>query len=247
MTVTDDRVSIGERYTSATESSNLRVVSHRRGDVDYLIALAWAPDTLGGLMFRLMHEFDGVRRQHQADIDAVRNGSVAAARLKIAAVAERAMEQFGPTLANKYDELSEAAKNETLHSAVSARAFIMAQLKSLDGARRKFWMFAKAEADRRREMISSADLQKLVGRVLDAWMDPLCPLCSGRGFNGGGRHEETGPQIICKPCRGTGGREHNVGRTEQEVAFAAHLLARISEQINCAEVSMRRKLSVSDD
>lgn len=64
--ITDERPGIAERYSSATESSNLRV-SEKSSDADFLIAAGMLGDTLGRLLLRLHTEFDLVRGQVSAD------------------------------------------------------------------------------------------------------------------------------------------------------------------------------------
>lgn len=59
---------IAERYQCATSSSDLRVIDHRRGDVDMLIAAGWS-DPLGASLYRLQGEYD------QAARDIMRMGS----------------------------------------------------------------------------------------------------------------------------------------------------------------------------
>lgn len=67
MTITDEqRPTIGERYSSATESSNLRV-SEKSGDADFLIAAGMLGDRLGRLLLRLNTEFDRVRADVSPD------------------------------------------------------------------------------------------------------------------------------------------------------------------------------------
>lgn len=48
---------IAERYSKASSSSDLRVIDHRRGDVDLLIAAGWS-DPLGVSLCRLQSEYD---------------------------------------------------------------------------------------------------------------------------------------------------------------------------------------------
>ena len=53
---------IAERYQCATSSSDLRVIDHRRGDVDLLIAAGWS-DSLGVSLYRLQGEYDTAARE----------------------------------------------------------------------------------------------------------------------------------------------------------------------------------------
>ncbi len=186
---------VGERYSAAIESSNLRVKAEEKGDVDLLIAAGWAPDTLGAMLYRLATEFDTVR----AD---VRRGALSP------------VERF----------------------------LILGRLKSLPAARDEIGIWACIEATRQRFMQPDSAVRVLVGRVIDVHLDPTCHVCEGRGFNGGGRHEHTGPQIICRACRGSGLRRDSVGKTEEERRFARFLLAEMAMRMQSVESMMRKYL-----
>ena len=56
----DDRPTIGERYAVATETSDLRIKSGRRGQADLILAAGMCDATLGGQLFRLCAEHDHV-------------------------------------------------------------------------------------------------------------------------------------------------------------------------------------------
>jgi hypothetical protein len=55
----DERRTVEESYTSATNSSNLRCEADRRTDVDVLIAAGCTPGILGAALMRLHSEWDG--------------------------------------------------------------------------------------------------------------------------------------------------------------------------------------------
>lgn len=55
----DERRTVEESYTSATNSSNLRCEADRRTDVDVLIAAGCTPGILGSALMRLHSEWDG--------------------------------------------------------------------------------------------------------------------------------------------------------------------------------------------
>lgn len=86
------------------------------------------------------------------------------------------------------------------------------------------------------------DVQRVIGRVLQAWLDPTCDACEGRGFNGGGRLENSGPKVLCRPCGSTGKRFSQIGRDDAERRFAAFYLAKIERQVSEAEKAMARFL-----
>lgn len=54
----DERRTVEEGYTCATQSSNLRCEADRRTDVDVLIAAGCTPGILGGALMRLHSEYD---------------------------------------------------------------------------------------------------------------------------------------------------------------------------------------------
>jgi hypothetical protein len=99
----------------------------------------------------------------------------------------------------------------------------LSAMKTLREARDRLWDFALDLAERKRMRLEGDALGHLTGRTLDAFLDPNCPHCDGRGSTGGGRHEHSGPPILCKPCRGLGSRRVDIGRTHAERLFAGAL------------------------
>lgn len=68
----DERRTIEESYTSATQSSNLRCEADRRTDVDVLIAAGCTPGILGGALMRLHSEYDrSSEKQARTATDAI--------------------------------------------------------------------------------------------------------------------------------------------------------------------------------
>lgn len=57
-----ERPGIEEAYTTATNTSDLKVRSERRGDVDIIIAAGWNEYRIGGALLRLHTEFDSAAR-----------------------------------------------------------------------------------------------------------------------------------------------------------------------------------------
>lgn len=196
MSAVEDRPTIGERYSSAMESSNLKLETEKRGDVDLMIAAGWVPDTLGAQLYRLAVEFDAVRTSIHT----------------------------GKTLTPM------------------SRYEILSRMRSLVPATLALGRHACVQATKRKFMQPDEVVLKVTGRVLDVWLDGLCSPCEGRGFTGGGRHEQSGPQILCRACKGTGHRRHNLGKTPAEVEFAGFLLADMQERMTGVETMMRRFL-----
>jgi len=190
LTIDESPPSVGERYISATQSSNLRL-AEGRCDADYLIAAGWVADTLGARLFRLISEYETVRNT------------------------------FSPAQPNRHE--------------------ILRRMKGLPACRQALydWSLTKAIVviDR-----SPHVLMTVLARVLEAWLDKTCSACDGRGFNQGGRHEHTGPPIMCRPCRGSGHRLDTLGGDDDVRFFVSYLLAEMDRLVADLQWQMRRKL-----
>lgn len=119
---------------------------------------------------------------------------------------------------------------------------ILSRLKSLGQVKDELGRLACMRATKERFMHPDAEVLVIVGRVLDVFLDPTCSPCGGRGFTGGGRHEESGPQVICRACKGTGNRRANLGRQQDEKDFAADLLGDMQARMAGVERMMQRFL-----
>lgn len=185
---------IGEAYSSATESSNLRAKADQGGDVDLLIAAGWVTDGLATSLYRLCAEFDSVKQ-----------------------------------------EIGRA-------DALTARLLVLINLKSLQSCADGVHAFALGQ-NALRSGREKVDVNRISRQVLDVMLDPTCHHCEGRGFNGGSHRGE--PQVICRPCRGTGHRRDWIGKNEAERVFAAKLLALLQSRIAEVDKLMRRFLRQS--
>jgi hypothetical protein len=218
--MTDEPATIGERYSRAISSGHLEM-RDRRGDIDVVIAAGLSGDSLASNLFRLAVEYDAVRGDHRAAEDRLKASEDHAAQ-KCGAEAER---------------ITQSAKD----AALTAHVLSLSQLRSLWNTKQLFGEFARQEATRHHFMRSDKDVSAIAGRVLDAWMRPLCGSCNGRGFSGGSHRGEM--QTVCRACRGSGQRRDGIGQTEGERRFVGRLLMRISELLALAqrEISANRK------
>lgn len=211
MNATDERPSIGERYSSAIESSNLKL-GERRGAVDYVIAAGLVPDGLASTLYRLLVEYDGVRAEHAAAEARMRSLE------KMAPHEQGEDDATGKTAAERTLEILESAEREAL----TAHVLILSQLSSLREAKRLFGEYAVVEATRQRFMRPDREALILAGQVLDVFLNPNCKHCGGRGFNGATRRDE--PQMWCRPCKGSGHRRDMIGKDAEQRAFASSLM-----------------------
>lgn len=251
MTATDDKPTVGERYSSAVESSNLKL-GEKRGDVDFVIAAGLVEDGFGLTLYRLMTEFDQVR----GPVDAAKRWVSSQMQLsselaKQAAVAEKVAE-FAPGTegydslaverARRLNEASRQVKDAALASMRTELALVLSVMGTLREARYAVGNFAQLEAWRKGVKLDAEQVRMLSGRVLDVFLDPLCAHCDGRGYNGGGRFEETGPQVFCRPCRNSGQRRDSIGKSDVERVFAGHLLMQMDADLAGVQAAIRRAL-----
>lgn len=253
MTDIEDRPpTTGERYSSATGSSNLKLSDRRRGDADFIIAAGLIPDGLACTLYRLQVEFDSMRDPlDEARRWAAKQHSMAAELRAQAASEGRSRAAAG---LSAFDAM-ESAKRETklrkeadlLSDAAVASIrteFVIAldRLTTLAAAKRELGAFALAEAQSRRINRPADDLLRVTGRVLDAYLDPGCHHCAGRGFNGASHRGEM--QTLCRPCRGSGHRRDSIGQNEAERGFASHLLMSMDALLHQAQRDIRTALNM---
>lgn len=191
----DEAPTIGECYSRATESSDLRP-KEGRCDIDYLIAAGWAGNRLGSMLYRLRSEFDQVR--------------------------------------------SEVRPTQALN--LTERYLVLSRLTSLRMTKEALGELAVQHATRMRFDRPDKDVLVIAGRCLEVFLDPLCGHCDGRGFSGGGRHEQSGPQVICRPCGGSGRRRNTIGRDDAERRFGGLLFTEMQRAADLFETRMGRRL-----
>lgn len=242
MADTAERPGITERYSSAIESSNLKLSDIRQGDPDILIAAAWAGNGIGTRLTRLRAEYDIVRAEHAQAERAMKAGDSAADVLQARYAAERERMQYGPTFAEVLRQRTEAAQKEARASAVTARALILIKLKTLSSTKDALGGLVVIQATKTRYMKPDKDALRVAGRCLELWLDPVCASCSGRGFTGG----YNGPQHLCRPCGGSKRREFN-GIDDADNRFAKHIMALMDRAADGADAEMKKRLNWSPD
>ncbi len=217
----DDKPTIGERYSSATESSNLKL-GERRGDVDMIIAAGLTKDNLASALYRLMREYDAVRTEHRAADLMLRSRLAEAAR------------QSNPEKAAELIHQAEGA-------ALTEHLLILTHLRSLRETKDRFGEFAIQQATKHKFMRNDLDAIRIAGRVLDVWLRPACDKCDGQPFTAMNYSGEA--RKFCKPCQGSGLRRESIGRDDIERGFASRLLMDIDAKLHEAELDISRNLN----
>lgn len=216
---------MGERYSLATDSSDLTLRA-RRGDVDLIIAAGLLTNPLGAAMHRLLVEYDAVRAEHLAAANRLASSEAMAAR------------QTGDDAELRAAAIMAAAQA----TALTSHLLILAQLSSLHAAKGMFCAWAIQQATKSRFMRPNAEVAIISGQVLDVYLRPQCPDCAGRGFNGGEHRGATTTK--CRTCKGTKTRLVHIGRDDQQRWFAARLLVKTDELMATMQRDLRRALNV---
>lgn len=237
MSTGDDKPTQAERYVRAATSTHLRLQSGQC-DVDQLIAAGWLKqDALGTQLYRLLAEFDSVRSSMRA---AERNRPQWENLIK---ASELAIKNAGSPVARRILEEPARLRRELQSAMVCERYDVLAKLKTLAPAREGLFRFARELAGELK-FAGDAAVGRLMGRALDAWLDPICDGCQGRGFNGGSHRGE--PAITCRACRGTKLRRDSIGMNGDERRFVQALLAHVDRMLADVDHRMRAFLDQRD-
>jgi len=176
--MSQEPTTIRERYARAMSSSHLELNSNRRGDIDIIMAAGAAgmPDdkrpehlrtghavpTIGGLLFRLMAEYDEVRGPRavaRRNFEAADSREHARVNASDAVTRETNRRQRIGEHAMTPDEVracvvkgAEALRDQMAHDARMAHAFVLMKLKSLSSTKQAFGEWAMVLAGKRRFM-----------------------------------------------------------------------------------------------
>jgi hypothetical protein len=238
--MTDERAGIKERYTRAMGASRL-IVSERPGDVDLLIAAGWVQEGLATSLYRLMAEYDTARGDRRvAEGEQRRLSNVRADALQ---EADRlANKRIEPEREAALRQLAQTSGQEAEHAAIQARAFMLLQLKTLNSTKQAVFRYADQAATRRGLVsVTPQDVARIVGAVLGALLDPLCPGCQGSGKVGTypNQHLHTGKGT----CGGSGRRKVEFAKDAVGDLFGRWLVADLERKAARVDQLMRKFLS----
>jgi hypothetical protein len=117
-----------------------------------------------------------------------------------------------------------------------------ATLRSMRQAGERLGAFAVQLAARVGYRTDTRAVCEISGRALELWIDPNCPMCTGRGYSGGFGV----PIVLCVTCDATGKRIHAKGfrlaRADAGHDFGRALIDEIDRKTNFVVDSMRRYL-----
>ena len=176
MTEAADLPTIEEKYTSATHTSNLRVVADKGGSADVLIAAGWSASRLGAALLRLHSEYDGAAKPRKPTPEAIE------------AISRTLDKECGKTGAIR--RAAQIANAWHLHEL----GLLMGQLKTLPAVR-------AAVAEHATMWGMAGDV--LSPMILLYWLDQQCPQCNGRKFKLVPGSPALSAKL-CPVCRGAG-------------------------------------------
>ena len=202
-TTENEKPGIEERYTRATNTSNLRMETREDsaiGSAGILIASGWNRSRIGGVLLRLLTEYDGSEKPKPAT-----------------------MESFLSKTMRPDRETQKNARRRAHDFNLHELGLLLQKLKSLPVMREQLtiqmlkWGVKEAET-------------KAI-EVLRWWLAQACPECGGTKFKvakGTGRHTAK----ACDVCHGTGKRSypgHSTG-WEQEARRLASFMDQCVER-----------------
>lgn len=217
MTDTTEKPNVDERYTRASNSSNLSVEARVTGDVDLIAAAAWSKNLIGKALMRLHSEFDGTSKPRPLNPRGLELLAVAVAR-------ERLRQASGPAEPTEHDR--KVAREQAADWLLQEQKLMLGRLKTLPMARdllvtgcRERWGWEDADAK--------------VAAVLIWWLDRKCPKCHGTRFELASKRQGS---RTCKTCHGSG--ERHVPCDEEGRQLAVFL----DDCINRAKAQIARAL-----
>lgn len=247
MTEADDRVTVSERY---------RVAVANGGDMNMILAAALQKHRTGALLLRLLSEYDYVRGELERagqikarSVGATRVMLHQAALLQKQAKAEAALfhdaeaDELDAKAARLIEEAQKIREQRTPAEIMSARAFILLELKSLPMVKQDVGSWAISLSKRPPRKVHSESALQLAGRVLDVFLDPVCEKCDGTGVIG---NKYAGQQEVkCSGpggCNGSGQRPYHFGHNVHHKQFSELLLGELDRQVKNAARAMAKAL-----
>lgn len=173
----DEKRCVEEEYTSAGNSSNLRVRGEPRSDVDVLIAAGLSPSRVGMALLRLHSEWDKAEKPRRPA-----PGAIAA----LAATMPKDL---------KESERTHMARRQAQDWYMDEMAKLVNKLKSLPAVRSQLTAYVPKWG------IAEAAVK--VPAIIAYWLDQTCPHCHGLKY----QRIAGAPTLsnrACKPCGGTG-------------------------------------------
>jgi hypothetical protein len=190
----EERAGIEERYTSATNTSDLTVDTRHRRPVDDIIAAGWSRSRIGAALLRLHSEWDGSEKPQKATPEALQALAESFPREKGGLVAYRMRADAGREVTKLLKPL-EAAQRQAQVWHLHELGLLFQKLKTLPEVRQQLVQWCGR--------VGMSGGPHKVAEVISWWLDPTCHVCDGQKWElipGTRSHSNR----TCRACHGSG-------------------------------------------
>jgi hypothetical protein len=227
------------------------------GSDELLRVAARVPENLAPLLFRLHVEWDNVKSEHALALKRQQELEEGMKPLVKEIARQMVAPNYNQEVVEQQTKVLKALEEEAERELLSLQKLMLSKLRTLAPARDALGSWATVQASKfplqglhrratraqveraaREQGLSDAAVAILTGRVLKAFLDPLCRPCGGIGTRGG----YGAPVIKCGACRGSGLVRESLGKTEAESRFAHFLLDSMQEMVLKVQGSMKALL-----
>jgi hypothetical protein len=181
VTQDETKPTIDERYTSATNTSTMKMETERSMPIDVLTAAGWSQSRIGAAVLRLHSEFDAVEKP------------IRPTPARIAALVGTSQSVIKDLKADrdKQGRLTQAGARSYAHAWYRHEVgILLGRLKTLPALRELLALQCEKEWGWEEPRDKSV-------AVLIWWLDQTCPHCNGLKF----QKVEGAPALSHKPCR----------------------------------------------
>lgn len=193
MMLTEEKRGIEEAYTSAGNSSDMRVEAEVRGDADMIIAAGWSPSRVGMALLRLHSEWDMAAKPKKPNEAAILALAQALPRKRIPFVLA------GPELRRQLDDDLRnrvgLARKQAADWHAREMLNLIGKLGSLQSVRKQLTEYVPKWGIK--------EAGQKVPAIIAYWLDQVCHSCHGLKFM---QIADT-PTLstkACRACHGTG-------------------------------------------
>jgi hypothetical protein len=186
----DEKRGVEEAYTSAGNTSDLRVEADLRGDADLIIAAGWSDSRVGMALLRLHSEWDKAEKPRRPTLQAI---ATLEATLRMPCL-PLACDEKALKIANTKAR-QRAAQRMAQDWYMREMAKLVNKLKSLPEVRRELTRYVPKWG------IQEAAVK--VPAVIAYWLDQTCHACNGLKFTQIANTPALSTKA-CKACQGSG-------------------------------------------
>ena len=194
MTEDTTKPNIEERYSSATNTSTMKMEVERAMPIDVLTAAGWSQSRIGAALLRLHSEFDAAEKPRRPTAEAITRLAATmlmkdgTKKVKRKQRSENGQVEIVEAVVDNMVPDVKAARSEAARWYFHEQKLLMGKLKTLPALRGQVELHLKDAGH--------ADPASQAAAVLCWWLDQTCPCCHGLKF----QRIEGAPALSHKPC-----------------------------------------------